>query len=102
MSTPLTLHTGQDAKGRVVVSAAGEIDASNVGDFAKALQDALNRGGLVTVDLTAVEYLDSAAINALVPQAESLHIVANPVLMRVLRVSGLEELTTVETPPSAD
>lgn len=102
MSTPLTLHTGQDAEGRVVVSAAGEIDASNVGDFAKALQDALNRGGLVTVDLTAVEYLDSAAINALVPQAESLHIVANPVLMRVLRVSGLEKLTTVETPPSAD
>ena len=56
----------------------------------------------MTVDRSAVEYLDSAAINALVPHAESLHIIANSLLMRVLRVSGLEDLTTISpAPPSA-
>ena len=81
--------------------AAGEIDASNVADLAKALRDGLNEGGALTVDLSAVDYLDSAGINALVPHAESLHIIVNPILMRVFRVSGLEELATISpAPPS--
>jgi anti-anti-sigma factor len=101
MSTPLTLHSERDAEGRLVVRAIGEVDASNVTDLAKALAHGLNQGGLLTVDLSAVEYLDSAGINALVPHAESLHIIANPMLMRVLRVSGLEDLTTISpAPPS--
>ena len=99
MSAPLSIRSGHDNDGRLVVGAIGEIDASNVADFAKALQDAVNTGGMVTVDLSAVDYLDSAAINALVPPAESLLIIANPLLMRVLRVSGLEDLTTVQPAP---
>ena len=101
MSTPLTLRSEHDADGRLVVHAVGEVDASNVADLAKALQDGLNGNGMLTVDLSAVEYLDSAGINALVPHAESLHIIANPILMRVLRISGLEDLTTISpAPPS--
>ena len=101
MSTPLTLHSEHDADGRLVVRAIGEVDASNVTDLAEALRDGLNGGGPLTVDLSAVEYLDSAGINALVPHAESLHIIANPILIRVLRVSGLEELATISpAPPS--
>lgn len=102
MSTPLTLHSEHDAEGRRVVRAIGEVDASNVTDLANALADGLNNGGSLTVDLTEVEYLDSAGINALVPHAESLHIIANPILMRVLRVSGLEDLATISpAPPSS-
>lgn len=104
MSTPLTLNTGRAPGGQLVVSAIGEIDASNVADFAEAVTAATadSTDGL-TVDLSAVDYLDSAAINALVPHAESLEIIANPLLMRVLRVSGLAELAKVrETPPTAD
>ena len=102
MSTPLTLHSEHDAQGRLVVRATGEIDASNVNELAKALAQGLDNGGPLTVDLSAVEYLDSAGINALVPHAESLHIIANPILMRVLRVSGLEELATISpAPPSS-
>jgi anti-anti-sigma factor len=101
MSTPLTLHSEQDADGRLVVRAIGEVDASNVTELAKALAHGLHNGAPLTVDLSAVEYLDSAGINALVPHAESLHIIANPILMRVLRVSGLEDLTTISpAPPS--
>lgn len=101
MSTPLTLHSEHDAEGKLVVRAIGEVDASNVTDLAKALQDALDNGTPLTVDLSGVDYLDSAGINALVPHAESLHIIANPILMRVLRVSGLDDLTTIsQAPPS--
>ena len=101
MSTPLTLHSEHDADGRLVVRAIGEVDASNFTDLAKALQDGLNSGGPLTVDLSAVEYLDSAGINVLVPHAESLHIIANPILIRVLRVSGLEDLARISpAPPS--
>ena len=101
MSTPLTLHSEQDADGRLVVRAIGEVDASNVSELAKALAHGLNNGAPLTVDLSAVEYLDSAGINVLVPHAESLHIIANPILMRVLRISGLEDLTTISpAPPS--
>jgi anti-anti-sigma factor len=99
MSTPLSVHSEHGADGGLVLRAVGEVDASNVADFAKALQDALNGNGVLTVDLSAVDYLDSAGINALVPHAESLHIIANPILMRVLRVSGLEDLATISAAP---
>lgn len=100
MSTRLTVRTKHNPDGGLVVYAAGEIDASNVADFAKAL--ACTNGGTLTVDLSAVEYLDSAGINALVPHTDALHVIANPLLLRVLRVSGLDELATVEpAPPSS-
>ena len=39
--------------------------------------------------------LDSAAINVLVSHGGPLHIVANPMLIPVLRISGVAELATV-------
>ena len=103
MSTPLTVRIDRAADGQVVLFATGEIDASNVADFTQAL--AAGTGGdadTLTVDLSAVEYLDSAAINALAPHAESLQIIANPVLMRVLTVSGLAELAKIRPAPVTD
>jgi anti-anti-sigma factor len=103
MSTPLTVRIDRAADGQVVLFATGEIDASNVADFTQALN--AGTGGDVdtlTVDLSAVEYLDSAAINALAPHAESLQIIANPVLMRVLTVSGLAELAKIRPAPATD
>jgi len=101
MSMPLTVRTERRGDGRVVLRAAGEIDASNIATFSDALSAATAEAAdTFTVDLTGVEYLDSAAINALVPHADSLHIIANPVLIPVLRVSGLAELATVR--PASD
>jgi anti-anti-sigma factor len=80
--------------------AAGEIDLSNIDTFTQALTHAIteteNSGGPLTVDLSAVDYLDSAAINALFPHAEHLHVIAHPFLVRVFAISGLTELATVE------
>ncbi|BBY60258.1 STAS domain-containing protein [Mycolicibacterium sarraceniae] len=103
MSTPLTVRIDRAADGQLVLFATGEIDASNVADFAKALDAGIDSDAdSLTVDLSAVEYLDSAAINALAPHAESLEIIANPVLMRVLMVSGLTELAKIRPAPDAD
>lgn len=100
MSTPLSVRIERAADGQLVLLAAGEIDASNVASFAEALNaGATDDAEILTVDLSEVQYLDSAAINALVPHAESLQIIANPVLMRVLRVSGLTELAKVSPAP---
>jgi HptB-dependent secretion and biofilm anti anti-sigma factor len=96
MSTPLSVHSERGSDGTVVLVAVGEIDASNVEGFAAAVNaSAADTTDTLTVDLSAVEYMDSAAINALAPHAESLQIIANPVLMRVLTVSGLAQLAKI-------
>ncbi|KZS68910.1 anti-anti-sigma factor [Mycobacterium kansasii] len=104
MTTPLTLSTERRADGRPVLIAVGEIDMSNVDAFASALREAVGTGDTLTVDLSAVEYLDSKAINALYVHADHLHLVANSRMMPVLRISGLTELVSVEPaepPPAA-
>lgn len=70
---------------------------TNLPEFRAALAAAVVEATPVVVDLTAVDYLDSGAINALFVHAEHLHLVCNPVLLPALRISGLTELATVET-----
>jgi anti-anti-sigma factor len=87
--------------------AVGEIDLSNIEEFEQALAtattEAASGGGTLLVDLSAVEYLDSAAINALVSHADHIHVIAHPLLIPVFRISGLTELATVEAaPPTAE
>ncbi|OXS37186.1 STAS domain-containing protein [Streptomyces sp. XY006] len=92
MTTPLTLTTGRRADGTPRLSVSGEIDMSN----ASALAEALDTGsGHVVVDLTAVEYLDSAGLSVLFARAERLELIVTPLLEPVLAVSGLAELATV-------
>ncbi|MCV7259345.1 STAS domain-containing protein [Mycobacterium shimoidei] len=105
MTTLLTVDTARGDDGALTLVAAGEIDLSNVEAFSRALDTAIteNAGSKrkLTVDLSAVEYLDSAAINALFPHAEQIRLIVHPLLVRVCTVSGLTELTTVEAPPKA-
>jgi anti-anti-sigma factor len=107
MPTSLTLDTARRNDGKLVLIAAGEIDLSNVDAFDQALTTATTEvarsGGTLTVDLSAVEYLDSAAINALFTRADHVHLIAHPLLMPVLTISGLTELATIEpAPPTAE
>jgi len=100
MPTLLTLDTVRADDGKLVLIAAGEIDLSNIDTFTQALTTAITEtagsGETLTVDLSAVEYLDSAAINALFPHAEHIRVIAHPLLVRIFTISGLTELTTVE------
>lgn len=94
MTTALTLTTDRRPDGAVVLAAIGEIDMSNAGEFAAALTE--TGGDPLVVDLTAVEYIDSAGLAALFPHVERLRLRATPLLAPVLTVAGLDDLTTVE------
>ncbi|GIF08430.1 STAS domain-containing protein [Actinoplanes siamensis] len=98
MTTALTLTTGQDQDGAPVLVAAGEIDMSNAERFTAALSEAItDRREPLVVDLTAVEYLDSAGLAALFHHADRIEVVTGPLLSPLLAVSGLADLTTVRT-----
>ncbi|CNE48467.1 anti-sigma-factor antagonist [Mycobacterium tuberculosis] len=110
MTAPLTFTAGRCPDGTALLAAAGEIDLSNSRDFAAAIDTALDTasdtalgaGGRLVLDLTAVEYLDSAGLSILFTHAERLELIATPLLEPVLTLSGLADLTTVRTAPGAD
>ncbi|MGW3017817.1 STAS domain-containing protein [Streptomyces longwoodensis] len=92
MTTPLTLVPGRRPDGTPHLAVSGEIDMSNI----DALADALSTtAGPLVLDLTDVEYLDSAGLSVLFAHADRLELIATPLLAPVLRVSGLSDLTTV-------
>ncbi|MEU5404341.1 STAS domain-containing protein [Streptomyces sp. NPDC005963] len=95
MTTPLTLTSGHRPDGTPVLKAVGEIDMSNTDAFAAALGTMPDR---VVVDLTDVEYLDSAGLSVLFAQAHRLELVAGALLVPVLTFSGLADLTVVHGP----
>lgn len=94
MTTQLELTT-ECSDGATVLTATGEIDMSNADTFTAALAHAITPGRQLTVDLSAVGYLDSAGLTALFVHAEHIHLVVQPMLVPVLTVSGLLDLTTV-------
>lgn len=102
MATPLQLRT-ERRDGELVLFAIGELDLSNVHTFAGALGAAVGStvGAPLHVDLSAVEYLDSGAINVLFDHAESIDLVVNPMLLPVLSVSGLTDVVTVKPSPAS-
>jgi anti-anti-sigma factor len=106
MQTSLTLDTARQKDGKLRLTAKGEIDLSNIDAFKQALTTAITESttnDMLTVDLAAVEYVDSAAINVLCAHADNIHtLIAHPLLMNILTISGLTELVTTEAaPPTA-
>ena len=97
MTTALTLVGGPGDDGDRVLSVTGEIDMSNAAEFGAALDRELAAGTAVTVDLTGVAYLDSAGVAVLFDRAgeHDLRLLAPRLLDRVLRVSGLTQVTKV-------
>ena len=99
MTTRLIITSDRRDDGASVLNAAGEIDLTNIDAFAAALDDACAQrdGAMVTVDLSGVEYLDSGGINVLFAHAGDIHLIANPILMPVLKISGLTDVASVES-----
>ncbi|MFY9934118.1 MAG: STAS domain-containing protein [Streptosporangiaceae bacterium] len=110
MATPLEVSVERDPDGVPVVIAVGEIDMSNALRFREALGVAFaeaedgadaggaGAGGVFVVDLSGVEYLDSAGINALYQHVSRVRLIATPLLVPVLTVAGLAEVTSVREP----
>ena len=108
MATPFELSTRPGTDGIPVVTVAGEIDMSNAerfrdalglaaaeADGAAAAADGVDGGGSFVVDLTGVEYLDSAGVHALFGYAPRIRLIAGPMLEPVLTVSGLSGITSM-------
>ena len=71
--TPLTLITDRGVGGTPRVTAAGEIDISNIHVFTEALTTASEGNSKpITVDMSAVKYLDSAGVNVLFKHADEI------------------------------
>ncbi|MCX5000309.1 STAS domain-containing protein [Streptomyces longwoodensis] len=96
MTTPLTLTPARRPDGTAQLTAVGEIDMSNAGVLADSLR---GTSGRIVLDLTRVQYLDSAALNVLFQHAERLEILAGALLAPVLSISGIADLATVRTSP---
>jgi anti-anti-sigma factor len=100
MGASLNVTTHQAGDGTVQVTAVGELDMSTVGRFESALREALGEaapGRTTTLDLRGVEYLDSAAINVLFAHAARIgRLRINPLLMRGLAISGVDQVIAVE------
>ncbi|MET8944694.1 STAS domain-containing protein [Streptomyces sp. NPDC004542] len=99
MTTPLTLTAVRRPDGTAGLTVSGEIDMSNAGSLAEALDGG---SGPLVLDLTAVEYLDSAGLSVLFAHADRLEIIVPPLLEPVLTVSGLAGLATVHGPGTDD
>jgi len=87
-----------ESDGETILSVAGEIDQSNAATVATNLTTAVARAGdaRLIVDLTAVEYLDSAGLAVLFPHADHIRIRATPLLGPVLTISGLADLSPTD------
>ncbi|MEW2516569.1 STAS domain-containing protein [Actinacidiphila alni] len=90
--TPLTLTPGHRADGTAVLTVTGEIDMTNARGLHEAIAEA---GGKVVVDLTAVDYLDSAGLSVLFSHADRIELIAPGLLVPLLDVSGISGLVTV-------
>ncbi|SDL96153.1 STAS domain-containing protein [Nonomuraea jiangxiensis] len=96
MTTPLDLTPGRRPDGTALLTVAGEIDMSNTAALADAVTAALRgTAGLLVLDLTAVDYLDSAGLAVLFDHAERIEVITGPLLAPVLTISGLTGLVTV-------
>jgi anti-anti-sigma factor len=96
MATPLDLRTERGGDGAPVLHAVGELDLSNVERFAAAIAEHRSPAdSRLVVDLSAVAYLDSGAINVLFDNTDHIEVVVNPNLMAVLKISGFSDVAAV-------
>jgi anti-anti-sigma factor len=100
MTATFTLQPGRSGFG--VLAITGELDMANVGPLDRALADATT-GGWLTVDLTGVVFLDSAAIAVFFEHAAraTLRLVlgADATVAAAITATGLDDYATVVRAP---
>jgi anti-anti-sigma factor len=111
---PIVLHAARATRrapllrllpleGRAGLRVEGEIDRSNAAQLAAALRSALRAGQDLHLDLEGLEFADISAVRMLAQAATSLpdgrRLVLrapSPVLRRVLKVQGWDQLPTLQ------
>ncbi|HZA61119.1 MAG TPA: STAS domain-containing protein [Actinomycetota bacterium] len=90
-------------KGNGVVRLTGELDIAGEGDFTKALQPEIERGGDVTLDLGGLTFIDSSGVRAIIVAADRINgngriVLRSPgnAVQRVLDLMRLDTVPNVE------
>lgn len=93
--------TGAIGEQAPIVTATGDIDLANVGEFQDLMTRAASGTDALTVDLSEVSYCDSSAVRALFSVAAttklSLVVRSTGPIQTLLSVSGLDRVATVTT-----
>jgi len=98
MLTEPGVHVGANADRTTTVRLSGELRADRLPTIRSAFESAVGSGPLI-VDLSAVGYLDSAAVELLfeVASERGLELVLGPgcAVFPVIQVSGLDRVATL-------
>jgi len=106
----LTLSCRISPTGQATVSFAGELDAASADQACEYVRDAIDTGGgQVLLDMAGLSFCDARGLGALVRMSRhagqagsSLHLVAPPPrLMKIIRMTGLEDKLPVHRPDQA-
>jgi anti-sigma B factor antagonist len=102
---PLRLTTAQLGGSAYVVSVTGELDLSNVDEFAGEFERVLDRGATrLVVDLVGLSFMDSTALGAITKAAnrirggggECVVVVDDPRIRRVFEITGIDRIFRIE------
>lgn len=99
------LQVEQEAtKQGLALAVTGDLDAANAHILREALVDAIdNRGGLIVLDMTRVNYVDSIGLGTMVSGlkrgteagARLRFVITNPQIQKVLNITGLVRLLEI-------
>jgi anti-sigma B factor antagonist len=95
--------TQEDKSGWCVVGVTGRADAEGADDLEAKLRDAVSKHPKVAADISAVDYISSAGLRALIMAARAaqagnveFHICSPSAKVReVFAISGLEQILTI-------
>ena len=106
---PLGLTASTGADGTVTVLVAGEIDMSSTEDLGALLTRVLTSSApaRVVLDMAQVRFMDSTGINVLVQAyrlaqqtAGTITVInPNPMIVKVMRITGILPIFTAGSPP---
>ena len=96
----LSVERGQSM---TIITATGEWDMANVDEFRLTLNEAVNDGIHLVIDLTGVEFLDSTALGVLVGLRNRLIeadgqltlLCPHERILKLFRITGLDQVFTI-------
>ena len=103
------VRVAEDAGTAVTVSVVGELDMVTAPQFEDRLAALYDEGARqLTVDLASLSFIDSSGLSALVSTLKRYRAEGGDVILRsptratakVLEISGLDQLFTIDRPPT--